>query len=903
MRDSQNERKTRLHDPDTRVSTSRRRPNSERVRDTVNRQELFDACFEHAAIGLSITDLQGRVLDVNAAMCSLTGYSETELRSTSSIDTLIHPSDLPAALEKTRALIERQIPAYVFEGRYVKKDGSVVWVRNSVSLVHDDAGVPVNIARVTQDITQQKLAETSLHEMEAWNDSILAGVAAIHVVLDRQWRYVYLNSTAVEAIGRPREEVLGQMLWDVYPDIIGTEFERECRRAMTEGIGIAFDFHYLTTDTWWESRFSPTPEGLSIFATDITERKRAQELLKQSEGALEETKSARYAAERKYRRIFENAGEGIFQSTPEGGYLIANPALAEMHGFESPVELIRSRKDISREVYVEPAEREEFKRLLEQHGNVRGFEHQTVRKDGSKIWISVNAHAVRDDAGKIVYYEGTAQDITERKLAEEALRESEERYRDLVENSHELICTHDLDGKILSVNRAAQELWGYDWNEFVKMNIRDILAPQVRDQFKDYMERILTEGGTSGMMLVETRSGEHRLLEYYNSLRTEGVAAPIVRGIARDITEARRAEVALRESEERYRELFENSKDAFYVHDINGVYVSVNRAAEKLSGYSREEIIGKHFSEFMTPEHARQVQRQLQRKLESAGETTYEIEMINRKGRPVPVEISSRLIIERGVPVGVQGCVRDISEKKKAQEASRNYSRRVIEAQEAERRRISRELHDQVGQILTAVKMNLHALQHMCSEPEMLMSIEDNLKVIDEAVDQVRVLSVDLRPLLLDDLGLVVALRWYLERQTRNTGVPAKFISGSLDEDDRFSSELETACFRIVQEGVTNIIRHARASRISIRLERVLSDLILLITDDGAGFDARMLRAGSAGTLTLGLRGMEERALAVGGTITIDSAPALGTEICARFPIKGEKRRDSETRTVELAKA
>ncbi|HET7112800.1 MAG TPA: PAS domain S-box protein [Pyrinomonadaceae bacterium] len=497
----------------------------------------------------------------------------------------------------------------------------------------------------------------------------------------------------------------------------------------------------------------------------------------------------------------------------------------------------------------------------------------------------------------------SANTVTDRDT-EQALRESEERYRDLVENSRELICTHDLDGTILSVNRAARELFGYEPDEFIgKKNIRDILAPTVRDQFGMYMERILKEGATRGPMLVQTRSGEHRLLEYYNSLRTEGVAAPIVRGIARDITEERRREHALRESEERYRELFENSKDAFYVHDMNGIYTSVNRAAEKLSGYSREQIIGKHFSEFMTPEFARLVQRQLHKKLDSAGETTYDIEMITKKGRNVPVEISSRLIYELGVPVGVQGCVRDISEKKKAQEAARNYSRRLIEAQEAERRRISRELHDQVGQILTAVKMNLHALKHKCTQSEILLSINDNLKVIDEAVDQIRDLSVDLRPLLLDDLGLVVALRWYLERQTRNLGIPAKFVSGSLDEDDRFSSELETACFRIVQEGVTNIVRHARATRISVRLERVVSDLLLLITDDGAGFDARMLRSGS-GTATLGLRGMEERAQAVGGTITIDSAPALGTEICARFPIKGEKRREAEsTRAVEYAKA
>lgn len=778
MRDRQHERKSARSDSKTRSASKRRRRRDQIPASTVN---TFSQCFEYAALGLSVTDLEGRLLDVNSAYCAMTGYSESELWQEVDLQKVIHPADLLVALEKMHALIAGEIPAFVIEHRYIKKDGSTAWVQNNVSLIRNKGGDPASIAWLTQDISERKRAEASL-------------------------------------------------------------------------------------------------------------------------AALEESRHARNAAEQKYQQIFENAGEGIFQSTPEGRYLTANPALARMHGFDSPAELISSRKDISREIYVEPTQREEFKRLLEQHGSVHGFEHETIRRDGSKIWISVNAHAIRDDAGNILYYEGTAQDITERKRTEQALRESEERYRDLVENSRDLICTHDLDGTILSVNRAARELFGYELHEFVGVkNIRDILEPEVRDEFNMYMQRILDEGATSGTMLIQTRSGEHRVLEYYNSLRTEGVAAPIVRGIGRDITETRAAEQALRESEERYRELFENSKDAFYVHDINGIYTSVNRAAEKLSGYSREQIVGRHFSEFMTPQYAQIVQRQLQKKLETAGETTYEIEVITKKGRTVPIEISSRLIFEAGVAVGVQGCIRDISEKKKAQEAERNYSRRVIEAQEAERRRISRELHDQVGQILTAVKMNLHVLQHKCTQPEILVSINDNLKVIDEAVDQIRDLSVDLRPLLLDDLGLVVALRWYLERQTRNLGIPAKFVSGSIDEDDRFSSELETACFRIVQEGVTNIVRHARATRISVRLERVVSDLILLITDDGAGFDVRMLRSGS-GTATLGLRGMEERAQAVGGTITIDSAPALGTEICARFPIKGEKRRDTDSsKAVEFA--
>lgn len=475
-----------------------------------------------------------------------------------------------------------------------------------------------------------------------------------------------------------------------------------------------------------------------------------QELLRQKE--------ARLAAERKYRLIFENVSEGIFQSTPEGAYLMANPALARIHGFSSPRELIRSCSDISREIYVDPARRDEFKRLLEKHGTVRDFELETFRRDRSTIWLSVDARAVRDEAGKIVYYEGTARDITQRKQAEQALRESEERYR----------------------------------------------------------------------------------------------------------------------------ELFENSKDALYVHDMSGRYTSVNRAAERLSGYTREELVGQHFSIFLKPEYESHLRSHLDRKLEEPSETTYETEILTKHNCRVPVEISSRLIFADGIAVGVQGCMRDVSERRRVQAAARTYSRRLIEAQESERRRISRELHDQVGQILTAVKMNLHALRQACSAPEILSSIEDNMKVIDEAVDQVRDLSVDLRPLLLDDFGLVVAVRWYLDRQAKSCGVPADFTTHSLDEDDRFSSELETACFRIVQEAVTNVARHARASRISVVLERVGQHLILLISDDGAGFDMKALRTSAS---TLGLRSMEERVQAVGGSITIDSAPDLGTAICARIPV------------------
>lgn len=863
-----------VRSPQVRTQTNGNRAGKQStvIEAAVQNPEAFQSCLEHARIGFSVIDLEGRFLECSPAYCSITGYSEAELLAIQYPRSLTHPDDMPKTLDNVRSLIAGEIVNFVLEKRYIRKDGETIWVENSVSLIRDKDGRPQKIVRLTQDVTDQKLAQASLRELQERHESILSNVSDVHCLLDYEWRYVYVNDAALDAIGRSREEVLGQTLWDLYPDIRGTELEHAFRQAMDQRVPVTMHFHYLTEDTWWVNRFYPAPEGLSVFATDITEHNRALEALRQTEQEwadaqelanlgswswdiktglmtwsdefyrilglhpqeiqasfaagvarvhpgdreqvleaverclrtkerynlsnrivrpdgkirtlqvvasvvvdeegdaarmfglchditeLEVTKEAHRTAELRYKQIFENVGEGIFQSTPQGVYLMANPALARMLGFSSSNELVRSCKDISREIYVDPAMREEFKRLIEKDGVVHDFEHETFRKDGHRVWMSVNARAVRDEAGETLYYEGTAQDITERKLAEEALRQGEERYR----------------------------------------------------------------------------------------------------------------------------ELFENSKDALYVHDRSGRYTSVNRAAEKLSGYTREELIGKHFSEFLKPEYEAQVYNQLCKKLEDAGETTYEVEIVTKDGRHVPVEVSSRLICANGAAVGVQGCVRDVSERRKVQAAARLYSRKLTEAQEAERRRMSVELHDQLGQILTAVKMKLHALKQKSTAPEILASIEDNMLVLDEAVDQVRDLSIDLRPLLLDDFGLVVAVRWYLDRRAKNGGLEAEFVSHSLSDDDRFACELETACFRIVQEAVTNVVRHANARKVSVVLEKSGSDLILWISDDGTGFDLKVLRSSAA---TLGLRGMEERAQALGGSITIDSEPQVGTEICVRFPI------------------
>jgi len=345
------------------------------------------------------------------------------------------------------------------------------------------------------------------------------------------------------------------------------------------------------------------------------------------------------------------------------------------------------------------------------------------------------------------------------------------------------------------------------------------------------------------------------------------------------IAERNRAEVALRESEERYRELFENARDAVYVHDLDGNYIRVNRATEALSGYKREEIVGRNFIEFVAPEHVRYVRKSFYARLAEQGETAFEVDVIAKDGRRVPVEVRSRAIYENGVMVGVQGTARDITERKLAQDALQMFSRQLIEAQEDERRRIARELHDQIGQILTAIKMNLYSVQQVLETAERNSYVKDNIEAVDEALRLVRDLSIDLRPPVLDDFGLATALCWYVDRYTQRTGLEVEITIELPDQNERFSRDLETACFRIAQEALTNIVRHAQASHIVLQLVKDGNVLLLSIKDDGIGFDLESLQKRAPRAATLGLISMQERAHAAGGSIEIESTISEGTEI------------------------
>ena len=182
------------------------------------------------------------------------------------------------------------------------------------------------------------------------------------------------------------------------------------------------------------------------------------------------------------------------------------------------------------------------------------------------------------------------------------------------------------------------------------------------------------------------------------------------------------------------------------------------------------------------------------------------------------------------------------------------------------------------------MRINLQRVQNTC-QTEGLPHVEDSIVIVDEALTRIRELSLELRPSLLDDLGLAAALRWYVDRYGQRTGIVAEVLNG-FEEHGRLPRDLETECFRIAQEALTNVARHAQASRVSVQLEDAQEKLVLTITDNGTGFDTDNLLKTASSASTLGLRGMKERALAMNGHVEIESAPGKGTHVRASFPLK-----------------
>ncbi len=305
-----------------------------------------------------------------------------------------------------------------------------------------------------------------------------------------------------------------------------------------------------------------------------------------------------YLSEQKYRNIFENAIEGIFQSTTEGRYISVNQAFARIGGFNSPDEMINTVTDIQREMYIHPEDRIRLIELLKSQDVVNNFEVEIQRKDGILIWISINVKLVEDRTGKTKYLEGTIIDITERKQAEEALRESKERYRTLVDKAFEAIIVIQ-NGEIVFANPRAYEIVSYPRDRTEPKAFMDFLHSEDREiVIGRHLKRLQGEqlGETYTLRLVDQSGKVKWALISTALIDWEGKPATLT--FLADITERKQSEISLKESEEKYRSLFNKAPVGIAISTIGGTVVDLNDAQAEMIGYTVEELRGKSVNEY-----------------------------------------------------------------------------------------------------------------------------------------------------------------------------------------------------------------------------------------------------------------------------------------------------------------
>lgn len=345
--------------------------------------------------------------------------------------------------------------------------------------------------------------------------------------------------------------------------------------------------------------------------------------------------------------------------------------------------------------------------------------------------------------------------------------------------------------------------------------------------------------------------------------------------------------------------VFANASVGIAITDGQGRFVRTNEAYGALTGFAQEELRDRTFMDVAHQDdlarHADMVGRLTRGECRGG---TLETRLIRKSGAVIWVRNNVALLRDApDRPTHILAVTEDITERKTAeQERSRLFervqaserrlqalSRQLFETQEAERRHLARELHDEIGQILSTLKILIQRAQRTGERSAAVDCLEESIRIVEQAIRQIRALSLDLRPSVLDDLGLVPALRWFVEVKARQGAFAGVFESEPFAV--RLPLEVELACFRVVQEAVSNVMRHGKATKVMVALSRGPRGLEVSVRDDGVGFDVTAALADAVRGRSLGLLGMQERVALVGGTLAIDSMKGKGCEVKAWFPL------------------
>ena len=604
-----------------------------------------------------------------------------------------------------------------------------------------------------------------------------------------------------------------------------------------------------------------------------------------TERELRETASLRN--EERLRTIAEALTDVIFRLDLDGQVTYTSPSVRQILGFTESEAVGRHFKEFIHPDDISKADNAYERLLLGQA--ITDLEIHLLQKSRGALCVELNAIPLMS-RGRMSEIQGVLRDVTARRQAEEALRTSETRFREIADLLPQPIYETDLNGAITFTNRAGFAYFGYTAEDFSRgLLLVDMIVPGEREPALGNMAGILQGRPVHG--------------NEYTALRKDGTTFPIIissapimkegrpaglRGVILDITDRMRTEERLRHSELMFRQLAETIREVFWISDIpTRELLYISPAYEELFGKTCQSFYEQagSFLESVHPGDVADVRAAVAR--QEKGVPLDEEFRIVRPDQSVRwIRAQTFFVVnEKNENSRIVGVAEDITERKNTVGLLRTHagqlqalSSRLIEARESERRFIARELHDEIGQQLTGLKLSLDMMQGSLSGPAgaQLSGLQ---ALAGDLLERVRNLSLDLRPSMLDDLGLLPALTWHFNRYREQTGIRVAFSHAGLGK--RFDAGIETVIYRVIQEALTNAARHAGVIDIAVSLSVDDGVVHIAVSDNGRGFDPAEVLVRRQ---TVGLFGMRERVEAAGGNLMVTSAPGAGTILLASIP-------------------
>lgn len=534
-----------------------------------------------------------------------------------------------------------------------------------------------------------------------------------------------------------------------------------------------------------------------------------------------------------------------------------------------------------------------FKKVLA-NGRTYQIEMYEERIGGS---FCMSLSPVYDSEGRLSGVIHVARDISHMKQAEKDLRKSETRYRAMSEATFEAIFIFGKEG-CLDTNQAATKLFGYEYDELIGIVGTELMAPEFKELFEQNM---LSDHAKPYKAIAQKKNGTKFHVEIRTNILNyngKNVRAAVIH----DINEQKHVEKSLRKSEAKYKTLIQNMPDIIFSANKDGKIVGLHLPDRNLFGLEIDEIIGRHFLSFICSEDRPKVVLAIKNSLQSRSGFLKGLRcrIVSKNGSLHWVEVGLQVKFDdQGVHTRSDGIIRDINDLKDAEEKlklsnrdlrkaynkRRALSEQLIELLERDRGQIAMELHDHMGQALITIRTGFSMIVQQLGESDssvitLLKSLEE--KAIHELI-KLKNISYEIRPHILDHLGLVPSIRGLIEDFEKRVGMQIQFFHKDIPR--KIKPKVALALYRIVQESLANIIKHARAGEVYINLVKKGDGVVLIIEDDGIGFDKEKKTISSGGRSLLGIRIMRERAKQAGGDFTIESQIGRGTQVLAEVPL------------------